>query len=84
MNEKTRDKLSSRKFWLAQQIIALTLGLPILFQKYGIDTSVTLLALGAVTGIGAFYGVVNVLDKKYEGGSHGERERNSYGSDRAA
>ena len=78
----TKEKLSSRKFWLAQQIIVLIMGVPVLFQHFGIDSAVTLLALGAITGIGGFYGVCNVLDKKYEGGSFGKSQSNPNGAPR--
>lgn len=64
---KTPYKLKSRKFWLAQQIIVLTVGVPLLFAHFGIDASVTLVALGSITSIGAFYGISNIMAKKYGG-----------------
>ena len=60
-------KYKSRKFWLAQQILCLTVGVPILFKYLEISNDVTLLALGATTAVGAFYGVTNVMAKKLGG-----------------
>ena len=62
---QVENKLSSRKFWISQQIIGLCVVVPVVFQKLGVGESVTLMVLGVIGGAGAAYGVVNVLDKKW-------------------
>ena len=62
-----RNKLTSRKFWLAQQIVYLSIGVPILFNSLGISEGITLMSLGVISGAGTLYGVVNTLDKKWNG-----------------
>ena len=58
-------KLKSRKFWLSQQILLLSVGVPLAFAKLQIDASVTLATLGLIGAVGALYGVTNVLAKRY-------------------
>jgi len=65
-------KLTSRKFWLAQQIVYLSIGVPLLFKHMGIDSSVTLMSLGVISGAGTLYGVVSTFDKKWNRGEGGE------------
>lgn len=62
-----RNKFKSRKFWLAQQIVYLSIGVPILFNSLGISESITLMSLGVLSGAGTLYGVVSSLDKKWNG-----------------
>lgn len=66
------SRLSSRKFWLTQQVVYLSIGVPILFHSLGIPESVTVITLGVVGGAGAVYGVVNVMGKKFSAGGEGE------------
>jgi len=61
------NKLKSRKFWLAQQVILLSVAVPLLYRYAGITESVTLVTLGVLSGAGALYGVVNTVDKKLNG-----------------
>jgi len=61
-------KLTSRKFWIAQQIVYLSIGVPILFQHLAIDSSITLMTLGVLSGAGTLYGVVSTFDKKWNRG----------------
>ena len=65
-------KLTSRKFWLAQQIVYLSIGVPLLFHHMGIESSVTLMSLGVISGAGTLYGVVSTFDKKWNRPEGGE------------
>lgn len=65
-------KLTSRKFWLAQQIVYLSIGVPLLFRSFGIGESITLMTLGVIGGAGTLYGVVSTLDKKLNAPGSGE------------
>lgn len=58
-------KLTSRKFWLTQQIVYLSVGVPLLFKYMDIDLTVTLMTLGVLSGAGTLYGVVSTFDKKW-------------------
>ena len=63
-------RLTSRKFWLTQEIVLLGVGLPLAFQYAGISEGVTLMALGIVSGAGTLYGVISTFDKKLNGGDN--------------
>lgn len=66
---EVRDRLSgfiSRKFIISQQVILAAVGLPILYSYLGISEMVTLTVLGVLTGVGSVYGVVNMVQKKFE------------------
>jgi hypothetical protein len=68
MEEFMHKKLSSRKFWLAQQVVFLSVSVPLLFKHMEISESVTLIAMGVIAGAGTLYGVVNTIDKRLNGG----------------
>lgn len=62
-----KEKFKSRKFWLAQEVILLSVLVPLLYKAVGIAEGVTLVTLGVLSGAGALYGVVNTVDKKLNG-----------------
>lgn len=62
-----RQKLTSRKFWLTQQTVCLSVLVPLLFKYVGLSETVTLTVLGTVGAVGSLYGVINTVDKKLNG-----------------
>lgn len=62
-----RQKLTSRKFWLTQQTVVLSVCVPLLFKYVGLSESVTLMVLGTVGAVGSLYGVISAMDKKFNG-----------------
>jgi len=45
-------------------MIYLSIGVPVLFLRLGVDTDVTLMTLGVLSAAGTLYGVVSTWDKK--------------------
>ncbi len=70
MEQLQKDKsprLSSRKFWVIQEIMILSIVSPIVMHKYGMSESIILTVLGILGGVGAVYGTLNVIDRKING-----------------
>lgn len=63
------QKFKSRKFIMSWTIIGLASVLPVIFTKFGIDSGITMMSIGVIGGVGAAYGVVNAIDKKWNGGA---------------
>lgn len=64
---KQPSKFISRKFVMSLVVIGLSTIVPIAYKLFGIDDATTMVVLGLYGSVGAVYGVVNTLNKKYGG-----------------
>jgi len=62
-----KKRWTSRKFWMVNILIVLSTIVPLIFKASGISENVTMLVLGTYGAVGSIYGIVNTLDKKWNG-----------------
>lgn len=60
-----KSKFSSRKYRIAQQCIALSILIPILFKKLEISDGITQNVLIQIGALGITYAGMNILGKKW-------------------
>ena len=62
------DKWGSRKLLLTGAVLLLMVVVPMIYKKFGIEDSITLVVLGTLAGASGVYNISNVIAKKYDDG----------------
>lgn len=63
------NKWTSRKFIASTLAVGTMILLPVIYRKFQIADSITLLVLGCIASVTGVYNVANSLSKKYSGDS---------------